>query len=132
MSLLLRFFLTLNLFFFLTGMLACLPAQAYEFANAYYPVNLDQVVHKRSLYHAAPSKLDLNEADFNQLLLLPDMTPNLALKLIRLRPFADYSALQQLQGQVPKGELARLISTLERRTVLKAPSVDVPVSGLRQ
>jgi hypothetical protein len=127
-----RSFLTLGFFFCLSVLFACWPAHAYEFANAYYPINLEQVIHKRSLYHTAPSKLNLNEADLNQLLLLPEMTPNVALKLMRLRPFTDYTALQQLEGQVPKGQLVKLISTLERRTVLKAPSVNIPIAGLRQ
>jgi hypothetical protein len=131
----LRFPLPLSgLCLLLTTLVAVPPVHAYEFANAYYPINLEQVVHKRQLYHAPVGKLNLNEADLNQLLLLPEMTPNIALKLMRLRPLSTYHALQQLEGQVPKGQLARLIATLEKRTVLKAPSVDIPVasSGLRQ
>ena len=64
---------------------AALPASAYSYGEAVIP---PEVLYSRDLKQrvVVPGKVNVNQAGLNELLTLPGMDENLALKMMRARP----------------------------------------------
>jgi hypothetical protein len=109
---------------------------AYEQTQKQFPVGLEAYgTFNQHHQLPIPTPININQADVNQLLLLPYMNLNLALKIIKGRPFNTITDLNRLQAQgVPPRQLALLLDayhTSSRPFVFSKPG-SLPQPLLRQ
>lgn len=92
-------------------------AQAYSFRQSYIPPEIayaDDLRQKVTL----PGKIDVNQANFNQLKLLPGFDEELALKLMRIRPIENIQDFYRMPGLEHK-QVERLIQMIQPKILLK-------------
>ncbi|MGE0201744.1 MAG: ComEA family DNA-binding protein [Candidatus Melainabacteria bacterium] len=98
--------------------LSVAPARAYELRESYIP---PEVAYARELAQkiTVPRKVNLNQADVNELITLPGVDENIALKMIRLRtrgPMEGVKDLYQLPWLQPR-DVQRLIYQIQSHVV---------------
>lgn len=96
-------------------------AWALELAQPWFPLNLDTLYYRELRLVKAPLPLDINRADYNELTAIPAISPSVALKIIRHRPYRQPEDLRQIPS-VPANELERVIAVLARRALF-APTL---------
>ena len=92
-------------------------AQAFSGKDAYISPEIayaDQLRQKVKLN----SKADINHVSLNQLKILPGVDENIALKVIRNRPYADVTDFYRLPG-LQKKEIEMLIRQLQPLVIFK-------------
>jgi DNA uptake protein ComE-like DNA-binding protein len=93
------------------------PAQAASLWDSYMPPELayaDDLRQKVKL----PGQVNINRASLNQLEALPGLDQELALKIIRHRPFENIQEFYRMSG-VEKKQLDRLIRQLQPKVIFK-------------
>jgi Helix-hairpin-helix motif len=102
---------------------ATVPALALDYSQPFYPDFMQKLPRAEEQHHKLPfGLLNINQADLNQLMAIPTMTENMALKIIRYRPFRQASDLNRLSA-LPIRERERLIRITSTRLQFKdAPS----------
>lgn len=92
---------------------AVLPAMAYSYGEALIP---PEVLYSRDLRQrvVVPGKVNVNKADLNELLSLPGMDENLALKLIRVRPLKSREDFRKMPFISPRN-IQLLLQQIENK-----------------
>ncbi len=94
------------------------PARAGLTMNPYIPPEIVYADNLRQNVKLPPQKIDINHISLNQLRILPGFDENLALKVMRSRPFEDVQDLYKLPG-LSKKEVDRLIDQLQPLIIFK-------------
>lgn len=90
-------------------------AQAASYMENYIPPELafaDDLRQKVKL----PGKININRASLNQLEVIPGLDEELALKIIRTRPFENFQDFYRMPG-VEKKRIDRLIKQLQPKII---------------
>lgn len=97
---------------------SCREARAGLTMNPYIPPEIVYADNLRQNIKLPPEKIDINHISLNQLRILPGFDENLALKVMRSRPFEDVQDLYKLPG-LSKKEVDRLIDQLQPQIIFK-------------
>ncbi|HEY9688324.1 MAG TPA: helix-hairpin-helix domain-containing protein [Coleofasciculaceae cyanobacterium] len=109
--------LALTVAFAATGITQAPPTQAASLWDSYMPPELayaDDLRQKVKL----PDKVNINRASLNQLEGLPGLDQELALKIIRHRPFENFQEFYRMSG-VEKKQLDRIIRQLQPKVIFR-------------
>ena len=102
---------------FLVLFILCQGAEAFGFSRMRYafPIAIETyVTFDSDKKFAIPKAINLNTADLNHLMLIPSMTTNTAIKIIRCRPFRDVNDLKRLETEgISYQQVAMLIDTYQ-------------------
>jgi hypothetical protein len=102
------------------------PGFAFDVATLSRPIGLDWM-GRPEWKTPLPGRINLNTADFNELMSLPVMSESLALQLLELRPLRSFKDLYRLESLTPS-QTARLIEVLQTQVLLEI----APTQKLRQ
>lgn len=109
-SVTIRLFIPLML---LPGVLLSAEVFAASYRDSYLP---PEIVYATDLGQRlpVPRRINVNRADVNELMTLPGVTENIALKLIRIRPVKDLRDFHRMPWLGPK-QVERLIDRIQSR-----------------
>lgn len=104
---------------FLLGILASYPA-SFGATNwePYFPPEVAFADHLRQKV-TVPAQININQGSLSQLETLPGFTEDIALKVLRSRPFADIQDFYRRLPGLDKKSLNRLIEQIQPKAIFK-------------
>jgi hypothetical protein len=102
------------------GLALLLCAIGFLSHGAYAEADCDSYIPPENLFAAAlhqtitlPERIDINRSSLNQLKILPGFDEDLALKILRYRPFQDIQDLYRKMPRIDRKHLQRLIEQIQ-------------------